>query len=61
MPIYEYHCKQCGNKFEKLVKLSTKTAEIECPRCGMRRAEKTVSLFGTTGSPSLGASCGPVS
>ena len=66
MPIYEYHCKQCGQKFEKLVKLSTKTSEIECPRCGAQRAEKTVSLFGTTGnalsgSQSLGASCGPVS
>jgi putative FmdB family regulatory protein len=66
MPIYEYHCKQCGKKFEKLVKLSTQTAEIECPQCGGRRAEKTVSLFGTTGhtsagGPSLGASCGPVS
>ena len=66
MPIYEYCCKQCGSKFEKLVKLSTKTSEIECPRCGAQRAEKTVSLFGTTGNtssggPSLGASCGPVS
>jgi putative FmdB family regulatory protein len=35
MPIYEYHCKQCGGKFEKLVKLSTRTSEIECPQ--MRR------------------------
>jgi putative FmdB family regulatory protein len=65
MPIYEYHCKQCGKKFEKLVKLSTKTSEIECPRCGAQQAEKTVSLFGTSGSTpsgsqSFGASCGPV-
>ena len=65
MPIYEYHCKQCGIKFEKLVKLSTNTSEIECPRCGAQKAEKTVSLFGTSGSASsgsqsLGASCGPV-
>ena len=65
MPIYEYRCKQCGIKFEKLVKLSTKTSEIECPRCGAQKAEKTVSLFGTSGSASsgsqsLGASCGPV-
>jgi len=65
MPIYEYHCKQCGKKFERLVKLSTKTSEIECPRCGARQAEKTVSLFGTSGSgpsggQSLGASCSPV-
>jgi len=66
MPIYEYHCKQCGKKFEKLVKLSTKTAEIECPKCGARRAEKAISQFGTAGNTSsggqsLGAACGPVS
>lgn len=66
MPIYEYHCKQCGSRFEKLVKLSAKISEIECPKCGARRAEKAVSLFGTkgnlsSGGPSLGASCGPVS
>ncbi len=65
MPIYEYHCRQCGERFEKLVKLSTKTSEIECPRCGAQRVEKIVSLFGTTGSApsggrSLDASCGPV-
>ncbi len=66
MPIYEYHCKQCGGKFEKLVKLSTRTSEIECPKCGARSAEKTVSRFGTVGATAsgdqpLGASCGPVS
>jgi putative FmdB family regulatory protein len=64
MPIYEYHCKQCGSKFEKLVKLSTKTAEVECPKCGAKRAEKSVSRFGTLGSTSsggsFGVSCGPV-
>jgi putative FmdB family regulatory protein len=66
MPIYEYHCKQCDAKFEKLVKLSAQTAEIECPKCGARHAEKAVSLFGTasspsSGGPSLAAACGPVS
>ena len=65
MPIYEYHCKQCGSKFEKLVKLSTKTAEVECPKCGVKHAEKSVSRFGTlgntsSGGSSFGASCGPV-
>ena len=40
MPIYEYRCKQCGSKFEKLVKLSTKTSEIECPKCGAQARRK---------------------
>jgi len=66
MPIYEYRCKQCGNKFDKLVKLSTKTSDIECPKCGERKAEKSVSLFGTSGAASSGgsfgasSSCGPI-
>jgi len=65
MPIYEYHCKQCGSKFEKLVKLSTKASEVECPKCGARRAEKSVSRFGvlgntSAGGSSVGASCGPI-
>jgi putative FmdB family regulatory protein len=65
MPIYEYHCKQCGSKFEKLVKLSTNTSEVECPKCGAKRAEKSVSRFGTlgntlSGGSSVGASCGPI-
>lgn len=65
MPIYEYHCKQCGAKFDKLVKLSTRASDIECPKCGARKAEKAVSRLGMTGSSSgksLGASsCGPIS
>lgn len=65
MPIYEYRCKQCGAKFEKLVKLSTQLSEIECPKCGARKADKSVSRPGLTGSSpsgkSLGApSCGPI-
>ncbi len=65
MPIYEYRCKQCGKKFDKLVKASTKTGDIECPKCGARNAEKAVSLFGTSGNASTGglssgASCGPI-
>ena len=65
MPIYEYRCKQCGAKFDKLVKLSTKPLEIECPKCGARKAEKAVSRLGLTSSSSssksLGApSCGPI-
>jgi putative FmdB family regulatory protein len=45
MPIYEYRCSECGEKFEKLVRLSTSTSEIECPRCGGRKVEKLISAF----------------
>jgi len=45
MPIYEYRCKKCGEKFEKLVRFSTSTSEIECPKCGSQRVEKLISAF----------------
>ena len=45
MPIYEYRCLECGERFEKLVPLSTSTSEIECPRCGQQKVEKLLSLF----------------
>jgi putative FmdB family regulatory protein len=65
MPIYEYRCNACGKEFEKLVRRSTETKDVECPACGQRKAEKAVSLFGaisgasSSGSSQAGTSCGP--
>ncbi len=33
MPLYEYQCKQCGNRFEKIQSFSAPD-EKECPKCG---------------------------
>ena len=57
MPIYEYRCRECGEKFEKLVRLSTSTSEIECPKCGGRRVEKLISAFST--KTSSASACTP--
>ncbi len=64
MPIYEYRCQACGKKFEKLVRMSVRDKDIECPACGRHRAQKTVSLLGSTGKSLAEASlarpaCGP--
>ena len=34
MPLLQYKCAKCGEKFEELVK--TYTDEVKCPRCGER-------------------------
>jgi putative FmdB family regulatory protein len=67
MPIYEYVCQECGEKFEKLVRSSSGSVELVCPHCSSPRAEKALSLFGLTGSGSGARSsgapapaCGPV-
>jgi putative FmdB family regulatory protein len=49
MPIYEYRCQECGEKFEKLVRGNNDHPELTCPNCGSKQAEKLLSLFGTSG------------
>ncbi|HET6179524.1 MAG TPA: zinc ribbon domain-containing protein [Candidatus Sulfotelmatobacter sp.] len=33
MPLYEYECKKCGHRFEKIQKFSDKVVK-KCPECG---------------------------
>jgi len=42
MPIYEYLCKQCDKRFEKLVRATT---TVECPSCRSAKVEKQLSVF----------------
>jgi len=41
MPLYEYQCKKCGHRFEKIQKFSDKMIR-KCPECG-GRVEQLVS------------------
>ncbi len=41
MPIYEYQCKGCGHKEERLMKMIGKReVSVGCPRCGNRLERK---------------------
>lgn len=55
MPIYEYICKKCNNKFEKLVR-SSDNKNPECPKCGDDKVEKVFSSFASCGSAHSGLS-----
>lgn len=33
MPLYEYHCAQCGYRYEKIQKFNSEP-EVACPKCG---------------------------
>jgi putative FmdB family regulatory protein len=46
MPIYEYRCEACGERFEELV--SADAAPPACPRCG---AEETGRLLSAQAAP----------
>ena len=49
MPIYEYACKSCDAKFEKLVKSMSANGEggekIKCPSCGSNKTARALSVF----------------
>ena len=45
MPIYEYECQDCGTKFEKLLRRSSESPEVQCPSCGQKRLTQEFSTF----------------
>jgi putative FmdB family regulatory protein len=46
VPIYEYTCKQCDNKFEQLVRTMSGNGEkVKCPECGSTKTARALSLF----------------
>jgi putative FmdB family regulatory protein len=61
MPIYEYRCEKCGERFEKLVRGFSGQESLECPRCGSSDVRKAVSLLGGVGGgrASDAGSCNP--
>mgnify|MGYP003681935130 CR=1 FL=1 len=46
MPIYEYRCQECGEKFEKLVRSMNSALATECPNCGGQRVNFVSINFG---------------
>ncbi|MCL5743331.1 MAG: zinc ribbon domain-containing protein [Acidobacteria bacterium] len=45
MPIYEYKCKDCGTKFEKLIRRTEEVAGLGCPSCGEKHLTQEFSIF----------------
>ena len=43
MPMYEYHCRNCGTTFEMLRSTRDSDADVACPQCGKQAAEKLLS------------------
>ena len=56
MPIYEYQCKRCDGRFEKVLTTSA-PQEIICPHCGSADITRLLSSFATGTSSS--SSCAP--
>jgi putative FmdB family regulatory protein len=50
MPIYEYRCQRCEERFEQLVPLRAEYPPVTCPHCGTQEIRKLLSTFATTES-----------
>ncbi len=61
MPIYEYRCERCEERFEQLVPLRAEHPAVTCPRCGTQEIRKQMSTFATTESSRSAkqSSCAP--
>jgi putative FmdB family regulatory protein len=44
MPIFEYLCSACGERFENLVPRAD-APDPPCPRCGAQRPRRQLSVF----------------
>lgn len=49
MPIYEFECGECGERFEQLVPAGTEAAP--CPSCGAEGAKRRLSSFALSRQP----------
>ena len=43
MPLYEYQCESCNNRFEKIQKSYNDPAPESCPKCGKGPVRKLIS------------------
>jgi putative FmdB family regulatory protein len=41
MPVYEFECEECGERFEELTAAGTE--RLDCPACGSRRTRRLLS------------------
>jgi len=50
MPLYEYRCTACGEKFEVRQSMGEDGAKLNCPKCKAAKPEKLFSTFFSSGS-----------
>jgi putative FmdB family regulatory protein len=50
MPLYEYRCGGCSERFEVLQRLGAGNEDVLCPGCGEERPERVLSTFAAGGA-----------
>ena len=60
MPIYEYQCAHCGERFEVRQAIGEDGSSVSCPKCHTGDPKRLLSSFfsrGSSGSQSSEVSC----
>lgn len=47
MPIREYSCEKCGNRFEN-IEIEVTTGKVRCPNCGSKKVQPVFSIFSSS-------------
>ena len=46
MPVYDYHCRDCGKSFELVLTLNEhEKQKVTCPECGSKKVEQEPASF----------------
>jgi putative FmdB family regulatory protein len=53
MPVYEFECEECANRFEELAPSDTRS--LTCPECGSKRTRRLLSPVSPAGRQPRGA------
>jgi len=56
VPIFEFECKDCSNKFELMIANKDKE-KAQCPQCGSADIKQLLSLFATSSGGTTPNSC----
>jgi putative FmdB family regulatory protein len=55
MPMYEYRCRKCSERFEMLRRMTDDDRDLECPECRSDEVERLLSAFSAGGCGSSGS------
>jgi putative FmdB family regulatory protein len=53
MPVYEFECEECGERFEELT--PSETLSLACPACGSKQTRRLLSPVSPAGRQPRGA------
>jgi putative FmdB family regulatory protein len=66
MPIYEYQCAECGERFEIRQSMGESSSSVKCPKCQAGNPKRLISSFfaqkpSTSGFPDISScpTCSP--